>query len=324
MGPMELDLKFALVVGLAAAAMVAYLLVLIAGARAFELVHRIRRSQFVDNWDDVLAGNRTAVAASIARLRIRDTQSMLERWNEAYRDRPEDFGTEEARESERSRLRRIGEQAGIAEAAFVLLTKSGRERHVAAITALGFLRTALAWNTLVPLVRERDPYISLAALQALVRIDELRAAPFLTTHFSAHPDWPEHAVATLIGEVSEVTRQTLVLYALDEPMLECRARIFAGLEQIAHSGADRLLDHVLEHGTSVDEITRHLYATRREHHIERIGQVLREGRLRARQYAVRMFAPESAASNRWETEPPWVRALAAESIAWREDAPTFR
>ena len=324
MAPVELDLRFAVVSGLAATAMVAYLLILIVGARAYEVVRRIRRSQFVDNWDDVLAGHRIAVAASIARLRIRDTQSMLERWNEAFRDRPDDFQADSAQESERSRLRRIGEQAGISEAAFVLLTASGRERHVAAITSLGFMRTASAWNTLVPLVRERDPYVSLAALQALVRIDEFRAAPFLTSHFSAHLDWPEHALATLIDEVSESTRQTLVLYALEEPMLECRARIFGGLEQIAHSGADRLLSQVLDHGESAQEITRYLYATQREHHIDRIVRELRDGRRRARQYAALLFSPDSGVSRRWETEPPWVRTLAAESIAALEDTPTFQ
>lgn len=323
MGVLELDLKFALIAGIAAVTMVVYLLGLIVAARALDIARRIQSSQVADNWNDLLLGHRTSVTASLARLKLRDMQDLVERWNAAFMELPGRLDALTGREPEKRRLRRIASDSGLEQAALLLLRQAGRDRQVAAITSLGFMRSPSGWNVLVPLVRSQDPYISLAALTALVRIDELRAAPFLTLHFSAHPDWPEHALARLIGEVSEATRETLVLHALAERSVETAARIFGGLERAGHPAARRLLDRVLESGESIDDVMRYLYATTLEEHIERIGRAVAGGRERARMYASSILAPDRTRRDAWESEPPWVRALAASMAAGPDDAPRF-
>lgn len=320
----DLDLRFALAAGAGALAMVVYLLALILLARAFEVTNRIRRSKFVDNWNEVLSGARPVVPASIARLRPRDRRDMVERWNAVFADVRESDADARRRDADLRRLRRIGDATGLVEASFLMLRQPGRDEHVAAVTCLGYMRALSAWNDLVPLVRDPDPYVSLSALLALVRIDELDAAPFLTRHFGAHPDWPEHAVATLIDEVSEATRETLILYALHGTPIETRARIFAGLEQVGHSGAARLLDDVVAEGTSVDDLTRFLYAARLEGHVQRLSAEIREGRERARAHAVSLFSSVPGVADRWESEPPWVRALAVSHLAASDESPAFR
>src|SRR6266480_1002654 len=82
----------------------------------------------------------------------------------------------------------------------LLCRRSVRNRLLAIVT-LGQLRDRHEWLRLYEIARSEHPLLSLAATQAIARIDPAEATETVVSLVVGHADWPAAKVATILGEL---------------------------------------------------------------------------------------------------------------------------
>lgn len=100
-----------------------------------------------------------------------------------------------------SRLNHVARDAGFRETAMAMLRSGDLLQRFIAITTLGHLGDRGVWEVLEREVRGDNPYLSLAAAQALVRIDPVNAIPLLLPLAKTRRDWSPSRVFLILLQI---------------------------------------------------------------------------------------------------------------------------
>lgn len=123
------------------------------------------------------------------------------------------------------RMARVGAHARIDHLARALLRRRSVRKKLLAIITLGQLRDRHEWQRLCEIARSEHPLLSLAATQAIARIDADQATGMVVPLIVGHADWPAAKVATILGELgperisAPLSRAVLQAPAAQKPRL---------------------------------------------------------------------------------------------------------
>jgi hypothetical protein len=152
---------------------------------------RERRRRIVEGWEPALLSALDPEApAPLPPLRRRDVEPFLYLLN--HHQEVLEGGVKE-------RLNALAREAGAAPAARRLLRRRSVRSRLLAMQTLGNLRDVEAWDLLERSMDDPDPYVSVCAARALVRIDAARAAPRLAARVLSREDWSWPRVASLLA-----------------------------------------------------------------------------------------------------------------------------
>jgi hypothetical protein len=256
-----LELRLAIVAAIATGAMVMYLVALMIAARIYGRLRRLRRANFVDSWQEYLASDTPPVTARILSLHLPEVHHLLRGWN---------LAAEKEDESGLERLRAIAYASGLTHAAVAFAFRgTTRDERISGLQALGKLGRIEVLERIVPLIEHEDRIISLAAFEAVVRIDQTVIRHRLGQILCSHSSWPEHSVAGCIQELDQASKAQLVRQVARADVA-CVNRIVAPLEQTHHAGATELIRYRLQTADSREDRAAMLYAVQNEEHIQQI------------------------------------------------------
>jgi hypothetical protein len=211
-------------VGAAALALTGLLLLLILFMRLLQGVKQQWRRRVLDRWRPLLMASLYEHPESLPPLSRFDLPDFLALWNHLHQS----LGGE-ARDS----LNRVAVMARVPAAVSRMLRQKNFDRRLVALQTAGNLRLAATWDVLRELLVSGSPGLSLAAAQALVRIDATRAVPLLMPHLLKRDAWPMQGVAEILREAgAEQVVRTLVK-AIEEASAEKAAWLMRYLAEIA-------------------------------------------------------------------------------------------
>lgn len=188
-------------IGVAAWLLAGLLLLSILLVRLLQRAKQCWRKRVLDRWRPLLMASLYEHPASLPPLSRFEMVDFLVLWNHLR----ESLGSE-ARDS----LNRVASSARVAPAVSRMLRKGRFEQRLLAVRTAGNLRLVTSWDVLCSLLGDNSPGMSLAAAQALLRIDARRAIPLLVPSLS-RKDWPLQRVVQILREAGgEPVAQALV------------------------------------------------------------------------------------------------------------------
>lgn len=207
------------------------LLALVLGMRLRLFAEESRRRRFLETWRPVLMLYTTDSHGPLPpldrRFSRRDMLAFLNLWS---------YYHELVKGDAKDNLNSLARLVGVDREARRMLTSGNLRERLLAITAVGLLREASAWETLVKIASWDVPAASLAAARSLVLIDASRALPLLVPLISDRNEWPTPKVGSLLLE--------------------------AGKEVITAPLAEGALEAAAERPESAARLVRYLAATR--------------------------------------------------------------
>ena len=194
--------RFAFLTGVAVVAL-ALLMVLQVILLRFLLIRRERRkAEFLAIWRPLMAQSATGESDSYPRVLEADTKEFLILWNHLQ---------ELIRGVSKESLNQLARSVGMNLTAKKLLLRGTFAERVLAMMTLGNLRDHSAWSTLVELMHDESPLISLAATSALMKIDAEVGINLFMPLVSLRDDWPSVKVAAILkGAGANVITGSLV------------------------------------------------------------------------------------------------------------------
>jgi HEAT repeat protein len=153
----------------------------------------------------------------------------------------------------RDHLVDFASRAGLGRAARRMLRHGRMQNRLIAITALGNLRDRSAWHELRPLAESPNPYVSLAAAKAMMRIDAAAAGPTVVHALARRVEWSPARVAAMLRAVgAEAFSATLAAEAAT-PRSRSSPRFIRLLELCHPQDALPATRHIID--DAVDEET---------------------------------------------------------------------
>src|SRR5690348_4831308 len=150
-------------------------------------------------------------------------------------------------------MARVGAHAKIDHLARALLGRRSVRKRLLAIVTLGQLRDRLEWQRLCEIARSEHPLLSLAATQAIARIDPDQATGMVVPLVVGHADWPAAKVATILGELGpERISEPLSRAVLSAPEAQ-KPRLIQLLTLCSYSSALAVVRELLRKGP-LDEV----------------------------------------------------------------------
>jgi hypothetical protein len=196
--------------GIAAAAATACFIVAISVARAL-LVRRLRiEARASARWNPLIAQCSDHVPEHLPRLPLRDLETFLVLWCRAQ---------ESLRGDAQDHLREMARRLGLAPHVHRLL-RTGRLRlELLAIVCVGHQRDRSAIPLLQRLLPEAPTVVSLAAAQALIRIDAGVGIPQVLAAMADRDDWSLAHVVSMLAECDprEVAGQVSTFLGVELP-----------------------------------------------------------------------------------------------------------
>ena len=238
------DLKVVEIVWRATVAELALVLLLVLhviGLRFSRGVAERRRQRIIGLWRPRLLD--ALEEQPDARLSIRDADAptVLLLWNEH-----QSLLQGESRE----RLIEFATRVGLSQAARRLLRRGRLRNRLIAVAALGNLRDRSAWHDLQSLVRDPNPYVSLAAAKAMMRIDAEAATPTIVELLARRVEWSPARVAAMLREVETRAISPALAAEAVRPLTRNSPRFVRLLElcypQDALPAARDILDHATD------------------------------------------------------------------------------
>lgn len=202
------------------------------------LVRRLARERsFVARWEPLLIECVVAVPAVVPALAPRDAELFLRLWSRMH---------DAVRGAAEAHLNALARRVGADRVAAEFLASRNLRKRMTAVLALGELREPTARGLLEPLLEDARPALSLAAAQALLRIDAAAALRRVLATAGRREDWaPAKLVSVLreadAGMVSEALAAA-VTDALDHP---AAAGEVARLLRLAPTAHGEVLRHAV-------------------------------------------------------------------------------
>ncbi|MEN6584815.1 MAG: HEAT repeat domain-containing protein [Sulfuricella sp.] len=215
-------------VGAASVLLTGMLMLSILLRRLVQGVKQQWRKRALNRWRPLLMASLYEHPESLPPLSRFDLPDFLALWNHLHAS----LGNEA-----RGSLNRVAGALRVPAAVSLMLRQRNFERRLLAVRTAGNLRLATAWDALCDLLENDSPGMSLAAAQALVRIDAPRAGPLLISHLIERDDWPPQRVTEILREAETEQVTDLLVKAIEEVSPEQAPRLIRYLTEIAPTEA---------------------------------------------------------------------------------------
>ena len=150
------------------------------------------RREFLQRWRPLVYEAMAGSPVEWPKIARRDTETFLWFWNQLQ---------ETVRGDAKETLTHVAAQLDVDRMALRRLSSLSVARRLLAIVTLGNMRDPKYWHLVVPLTQDPHPPVSLAAAQALIRIDGRRAVRELMPLFAQRADWPATRALALLEQV---------------------------------------------------------------------------------------------------------------------------
>ncbi|MDX1252442.1 MAG: HEAT repeat domain-containing protein [Gammaproteobacteria bacterium] len=150
-----------------------------------------RKKRLVEIWRPLLIGSLDAIPENLPPVGRKDWTALFNLWSHFH---------EALKGQAKESLNEVARRIGMPGMALRLLQRRNARDRLAAIVVLGFLRDKSAWEDIKKVAMEETSYVSMAAVQAMVRIDEEGAVPFIMPLIGSRSDWPVARVAGILLE----------------------------------------------------------------------------------------------------------------------------
>jgi hypothetical protein len=131
-------------------------------------------------WIPIILSSLAQIPRNLPQIKHRERLIVLSLWNQIY---------QKIRGETQEHLKRLGYLLGIGQIARRFLESRQIDRLLVGITTLGNLQEKSAWEKLLKLVKHQNPYVSMAAATALVKIDQERSYKLVSTLICDRLDW---------------------------------------------------------------------------------------------------------------------------------------
>ena len=271
-----------------------------------------RRKLFLDVWRPILIRSLESIPDVLPPVKKKDWPVLFNLWNHFH---------ESLRGSAKDNLNEIARKAGMLPVAGSLLKKRKVKSRLAAITTLGLLRDKTVWEEIKNSSVDEHPSVSLAAMRALIRIDEERAMPFIIPLISARTDWPPARVANILHEASPhvicVALADAILHS-PEPHIPLLIRYF---ETIACDSSTVVLRQAIEKFPNAAVISACLHAFKSPDALDIVRKNLTHAAWHVRVQAVRALGRMGLVYDKYILinmlcdQQWWVRYRAAQALS---------
>lgn len=190
----DLVLAIAHWVAMAVVALVLFLMAYILFLRALLLMKERRYRDFSKLWRPILLNSAGNSLDRLPRIEFADRFSFLILWNMV---REEKYGDEKIR----NWMNHVAMATGIDRVAKRLLGKRSIRKKLLAVVTLGQLRDKSQWEKLCQMAVSEHALLSLAATQAIARIDPEAAVPVIVPLVVRRVDWPAAKIASILKEI---------------------------------------------------------------------------------------------------------------------------
>ena len=270
-----------------------------------------RRQRFLQRWRPLVYEAMSGGAVQWPALRRRDSETFLWFWNQLH---------ETVRGEAKPALSKAGMELGLAPLALRRIASRRVSRRLLGIVTLGNLHATEHWYTLVQLTQDSHAPVSLAAAQALIRIDGRRAVRELMPLFARRADWPVTRALWLLEQVDPVYVTPAIARALpasdDASALRLVEFVTAAdpvalqlpmVQRLRHTHDPQLLANVLRHLNDPDHIGIIRHSCGHKVWFVRVQAANALGRVGAPEDVVRLI--QLLTDTEW-----WVRYRAAEAL----------
>lgn len=303
----------------AGAGVLAMSLVLLAAVAAARvgLVRRLARERsFVARWEPLLIECVIGVPAGLPALAPGDAELFLRLWSRMH---------DAVRGAAEAHLNAVARAVGADRVAAGFLGSRNLRKRMTAVLALGQLREPAARGRLEPLLADARPGLSLAAAQALLRIDAAAVLPRVLATAGRREDWAPAKLVSMLreadaGQVSEALAAA-VADALVQP---AAAGEVARLLRLAPTAHGEVLRHavlrVLERVEDAETIAAALAALQLPEDVEPVRRFVGHPdavvRLHAAKALARLGTPEDVDRLLSLLSDPswWVRYRSAQAL----------
>lgn len=181
-------------VSIAVVVLVLFLMVYILFLRVLLLLKEKRYRELSALWSPILLNNAKNKRNRLPRIDYVDRFSFLIMWNMLREGKDGDLEI-------RNWMNSVAIETGIDRVARRLLDKHGIRKKLLAVVTLGQLRDKSQWEKLHQMALSDHALLSLAATQAIVRIDVEAAVPIVIPLVVNRVHWPAAKVASILGEI---------------------------------------------------------------------------------------------------------------------------
>jgi len=200
--------------------------------RAQRAIEQARHRCFMARWQPLLHAAISGAEPDYPPVAKDERERLLWLWNELQ---------EMLRGAATGALARAGQRLRLDRFAVGLLKSRQVSRRLLGIVTLGNLADPRHWDLLMPLADDPHSPVSLAAAQALVRIDAARAVPELMPRFAARADWPVSRVHAMLERADPFA----VTAAVDAALVDASDAAANRLIEFSGSGDSVALQHAM-------------------------------------------------------------------------------
>lgn len=190
----DLILTIAYWVSIAVLALVLFLMVYILLLRALLLLKERRYREFSALWSPILLNVVKSKPSRLPHISYVDRFSFLILWNMLREQKDAD-------EKIRDWMNSVAVATGVDRVAVRFLEKRSTRKKLLAVVTLGQLRDKSQWEKLRQMALSDHMLLSLAATQAIARIDPEAAVPVIVPLVVSRMGWPAAKVASILGEI---------------------------------------------------------------------------------------------------------------------------
>ncbi len=219
----ELVLTVAHWVSIAVVALVLFLMAYILLLRAFLLLKERRYREFSARWRPILLNDGRNRSDRLPHIGYADRFSFLILWNMLREEQDKDAEACDWMNS-------VAVATGIDRVARRLLAKRGIRKKLLAVVTLGQLRDKSQWEKLCQMALSEHALLSLAATQAIARIDPGAAVSIIVPLVVTRADWPAAKVASILGAIGPDLMSKPLTAAVTQALPEAMQRLIPYLE----------------------------------------------------------------------------------------------
>ncbi len=181
-------------VSIAVVALVLFLMVYIMLLRVMLLMKERRYREFSMLWSPILLNGEKNKPGRLPHISYADRFSFLILWNMLREGKDADAKI-------RDWMNSVAVATGIDRVAARLLEKRSTRKKLLAVVTLGQLRDKSQWEKLRQMALSDHALLSLAAMQAIARIDPEATVSVIVPLVVSRVDWPAAKVAGILGEI---------------------------------------------------------------------------------------------------------------------------
>lgn len=211
----------ALWAGVVVAVLVLALLAVILFLQAFHAARAARHRRIRDRWRPLILSSLCGNTESVPPVDQRNAVPVIRLWSH-YR--------KSIRGKSANELDDLARRAGFVEIARGLLDNRNIRLQLLAIETLGTLSDRGSWDRLNDLMSSSDPYLSMAAAQALLRIDSRKAIRRVMRQAGNRTDWIPDAIMGMLEESGPEVVSSALPDAIREASDELRPTVLQYLK----------------------------------------------------------------------------------------------